>query len=462
MVASPTVSVKPPSASPNSPAAPVRAIGFWGGLSANLLNMIGIGPFITIPLMLSAMGGPQALLGWGLGAILCAFDGLVWAELGSALPHSGGTYHYLREAFGSAKLGRLFGFIFLWQSLLLGPLAIASAAVGSAAYTTFLFPHLHAGQLTAIAAVVCLVNTALLYRDVGSIERLSITVGALVVASLGWILVNGAVHFNAKLAFDFPAGAFHLNHAFWVGLGAATLIGVYDYGGYNNVCMIGGEIKTPQKTIPAAVLISIAVVAALYVGLNLSILGVVPWRAAMQSRTIAADFMQTLYGRSGGIVVAIMILIAGWGGGVACLLGYSRIPYAAAACGDFFKVFARLHPKGRFPTVSLVFIGVASAVACFISLQALIDATIVIQAMFQFLLQCLAVVMLRRRRLEGPQTFRMPLYPLPLIITALGWLYIVVTSPPAQIAIGASVFLTGAAAFLIRARIQGTWPFRTA
>jgi amino acid transporter len=431
-------------------------------LSANLLNMIGIGPFITIPLMLAAMGGPQALLGWGLGAILCVFDGLVWAELGSAMPHSGGTYHYLRETFGAAKFGRLFGFVFLWQSLLLGPLAIASGAVGSAAYATYLFPQLHAGQLTALAAVVCLVNTALLYRDVGSIERLSITIGALVIASLGWILLSGAMHFNAKLAFDFPPGAFKLTHGFWVGLGAATLIGVYDYGGYNNVCMIGGEIKTPRRTIPAAVLISIAVVAALYVGLNLSILGVVPWRVAVQSKTIAADFMQTLHGRVGGVAVAVMILIAGWGGAVACLLGYSRIPYAAAACGDFFKVFARLHPKGRFPTVSLVFIGVASAVACFVSLQALIDATIVIQAMFQFLLQCLAVVILRQRKTKGPATFRMPLYPLPLIITAAGWLYIIYTCPLPQIGIGVGVFVTGAAVFMVRARLRGTWPFKPA
>jgi len=456
MVAAPSASVAA------SLGAPTRAIGFWGGLSANLLNMIGIGPFITIPLMLAAMGGPQALLGWGLGAVLCVFDGLVWAELGSALPHSGGTYHYLRQAFGPARLGRLFGFVFLWQSLLLGPLAIASAAVGSAAYATFLFPSLHAGQLTALAAGVCLLNTALLYRDVGSIERLSITVGALVVASLGWILISGATHFDHRLAFSFPPHAFALTHGFWIGLGAATLVGVYDYGGYNNICMIGGEVRTPQKTIPAAVLISIAVVAALYVGLNLSILGVVPWRLAMQSKTIAADFMQTLYGRAGGVAVAVMILFAGWGGGLACLLGYSRVPYAAAAGGDFFKVFATLHPKGRFPAVSLLFIGVASAVACLVSLQALIDATIVIQAMFQFLLQCLAVVMLRRHKAEGPTTFRMPLYPLPLIITAAGWLYIVATSPLPQIAIGAGVFLTGAGVYLIRARVQGLWPFHPA
>jgi amino acid transporter len=226
--------------------------------------------------------------------------------------------------------------------------------------------------------------------------------------------------------------------------------------------MIGGEIKTPRRVIPAAILVSIVVVAVLYVGLNLSILGSLPWRAAMQSKAIAADFMQMIYGRAGGIAVAALILFAGWGGGIAALLGYSRVPYAAAAGGDFFKIFARLHPKGGFPTVSLLFMGVASAVACFVSLQALIDASIVIQAMFQFLLQCLAVAMLRRQKRQTETAFRMPLYPLPMLITAAGWLYIVVTSPPAQIAIGAGVFVTGAAAFLVRARLQGIWPFKPA
>ena len=437
-----------------------RKLKFPGALSANLLNMVGIGPFITIPLALSAMGGPQALLGWILGALLCLFDGFVWAELGSALPRSGGPFHYLREAFGSTRLGRLFGFLYLWQTLLIGPMSIASGTVGFAHYTTYLWPSLSGWGLAALAAGLCLLNTALLWRDVRSIERLSVIVSVIVIGACLWIIASGAMHFNAARAFSFPAHAFAGGHGFWMGLGAATLIGVYDYGGYNNVCMLGGEVNEPQRTIPRAVLTSIPLVALLYVGLNLAILGVVPWQQAMHSQAIVADFMQALYGPLGGTTVAILILIASWGSALVVLLGYSRVPYAAAAEGEFFAPFARLHPRGAFPTVSLLFMGVASALACLVSLDNLIAVLIVVQTLFQYIAQCFAVVALRRRNPTAEKgRFRMPLYPLPVIVTLIGWLYIVGTSKPIHIAAGIGMIGFGSIIFLAVARARSHWPF---
>ena len=441
------------------PEATVRGVTFWGGLSANLLNMIGIGPFITIPLALAAMGGPQALLGWLLGAMLCLCDGLVWAELGSALPHSGGPYHYLLKAFGPAGLGRLFGFLYLWQSLVMGPLSIAAGMVGFAHYTTYLWPALLPWQVVAIAAALCLVNTALLYRDVRSIQRLSVGVSAIVIGACVWIILSGAFRFDARLAFDFPAHAFTPTGSFWLGLGAATLIGVYDYGGYNAVCMIGGEVRAPRRTIPRAVLVSIPLVALLYIGLNLSILGTLPWRHAQTSQAVVADFMEIVYGRAGGIVVAVLILLASWGSALIVLLGYSRVPYAAATEGQFFAPFARLHPTGRFPTVSLLFMGILSAVACLASLEDLIAVGIVIQTMFQGIALCFAVVLLRRMDRPGKGVFRMPLYPLPLVVTLVGWIYIVATSKPGYILTGAAIVAGGTGIFLLLARRQRTWPF---
>jgi amino acid transporter len=422
--------------------------------------MIGIGPFITIPLAISAMGGPQAMLGWILGAALCLCDGLVWAELGSALPRSGGSYAYLREAFGPLKLGRLLGFLFLWQTLLVGPLSIAGAAVGTAGYVTFIFPQLKPWHLVAVAAVSCLVCTAALWRNIGSIQRLSVIATGVVMLAFVWIILSGAAHFDHRLAFDFPKNAFKPTNGFWIGLGAASLIAVYDYGGYNNVCLIGGEMARPRRNIPLAILVSIPLVAVLYMGLNLSILGVLPWRKAAASQAVVADFMQAIYGRWGGLVVAVLILVAGWAGALAALLGYSRVPYAAAADGDFFKAFARLDPKGGFPTWSLLFMGTASALVCVIPLADLIGGTIVIQAMFQFILQCVAVVLLRRKdRTPAASVFRMPLYPLPVIVTLLGWLYIIVANPLKQAAVGVALLISGAAIFLLRARAAKLWPF---
>lgn len=435
-----------------------RGMSYPGALSANVLNMVGVGPFITIPVLLGTMGGPQALFGWIAGALLSTCDGLVWAELGSRFPRSGGPYHYLSEAYGPSTFGRLFRFLYLWQTLLIGPLSIASGAVGFSYYASFLLPSAKPWELTAIAMGVCLLCTVLLYRDIRSIQRLSVGVSVVVIASIVWIVLSGLPHFSAARAFDFPANAFQLDSRFWIGLGAASLISVYDYGGYNNVCMIGGEIKNPRRTIPLAVLTSILIVAVLYIGLSLAILGTVPWRQALESKAIVADFMRMVYGNRGADIAVALVLLASLGSVLVLLLGYSRVPYTAAASGNFFKPFSALHPKGGFPTISLLFMGALSAVASFMSLEYLIASLIVIQAMFQFLAQCFAVILLRRHQ-NDDQVFRMPMYPFPVIVAIFGWLYIVVTSHVVNIVAAVAMLLLGTSIFLALARSRHTWPW---
>ncbi len=436
-----------------------RSVGFWGSVSTNVLNMIGVGPFLTIPLALAAMGGPQAMLGWILGALLSMCDGMVWSELGSAMPCSGGPYRYLMEAFGPRRFGRLFAFLFLWQAIVLGPISIASGAVGFAQYTGYLYPTMHHAGLVTVAALACLINTALLYRNIQSIARLSVAIATIVLGATAWIIVAGVTHFHAALAFDFPPGAFHLDHGFLLGLGASTLIALYDFGGYYNVCLIADEVSTPKKTIPRSILSSIGLVSAIYLVMNISIIGVVPWRTAIHSQAIVADFMAQIYGSAGGTAIAILILIASFGSVFAILLGYSRIPYAAALEGQFFPVFARLHPKGQFPYVSLLAMGGCSAVACLFSLQSLITALIVTQTLLQFAAQCVAVILLRTQKREPADSYRMPLYPLPALVALAGWIYIVVTSGMRYIALAGLFLLAGTGLFLLRAHRTAKWPF---
>lgn len=436
-----------------------RGMGLAGAMSANILNMVGIGPFLTIPLALAAMGGPHAMLGWVLGAILCLCDGMVWAELGSALPRSGGPYHYLLQAFGPRSWGRMISFLFLWQSLLIGPISVASGAVGFGQYANFLAPHLQHSQLVMIAMAVCLLNTAILYRNIRSISIVSIIITTAVLGTCVWIVISGAMHFNSAIAFNFPANAFHLSRPFWFGLGSATLIAVYDYGGYNNVCLIGEEVREPRKIIPRAVIYSIILIAILYLAMNLSIIGTVPWQQGQYSKAIVADYMQILYGSWGGILVSVLILIASWGSVFAILLGFSRVPYAAAADGHFFKPFARLHPTGKFPSTSLLVMGGLSALACLFSLADLISVLIVVQTMFQFAAQCVAVILLRRKAIAAPDAFRMPLYPLPAIVALAGWSYIVLSSNPKHIAIGIAMAVIGATVYLLQAKPKQEWPF---
>jgi amino acid transporter len=438
-----------------------RGIGLAGALSINILNMVGIGPFLTIPLALAAMGGPQAMLGWIVGAVLCLCDGMVWAELGSSLPRSGGPYHYLLQAFGPNRWGGLLSFLFLWQLLLIGPISIAAGAVGFGQYLNYLVPHLRHGHLVFIAMAICLVNTALLYRNIRSISKTSIVIAAVVVATCVWIVLSGIAHFRSALAFDFPAHAFSFTRTFWFGLGSATLIAVYDYGGYNNVCLIGEEVRDARRVIPRAVIYSIIVIAILYLAMNLSIIGTVPWQQGQHSKAIVADYMQILYGRPGGLLVSGLILVASWGSVYAIILGFSRVPYAAAAEGRFFKSFARLHPTERFPTTSLLFMGGMAAVACLFSLADLISVLIVVQTMLQFAAQCVAVILLRRQSVAAPDAFRMPLFPLPAIVALTGWLYIVASSNPAHIAIGFAMAAAGVAIYLLQARRTNEWPFES-
>lgn len=436
-----------------------RGLGPFGAISTNVLNMVGVGPFITIPLALSAMGGPQAIVGWVLGAMLCLCDGMVWAELGSAMPNSGGSYYYLQQAFGPTSVGLPMSFIFLWQTLLTGPLSIASGAVGFSDYMSFIDPQLTHYGLVTIAVAVCLVNTFLLYRNIRSIDRITIAITTIVIATCFFVIISGIRHFHASMAFDFTPGAFHMSRTLWAGLGATTLIAVYDYGGYNNVCLLGGEVEQPRKNIPRAVILSICIVAVLYLLMNISILGSLDWRVAEHSKAIAADFMQIVYGRWAGLFISFLVLVVSFGAVFANILGYSRIPYAAAADGHFFPVFAKLDSSGGFPTISLLFMGGFSAVACLLSLTELIKVLIVVQAVSQFAAQCIAVVLIRRQHPEATNSYRMPLYPLPALIALIGWIYIAVSSGMHYLIIGLGMMAAGFGVYLIKAKRGQEWPF---
>ena len=450
------------SSTPSSPL--VRGMGLLQTTSANMLEMIGIGPFITIPIILAAMGGPQAMLGWIIGAVIAICDGLVWAELGAAMPGSGGSYHYLREAYGPRRLGGLMSFLFIWQTVCTAPFSLASGAVGFANYTKYLWPAMSVAQGKLLAAVVCLVVTAILYRDISSIGRLAVILWVVVLLTVGWVLFAGVTNFEAARAFDFPENAFNLSTVFFVGLGVASLNAIYDYGGYNNACFFGGEVKDPGRNIPRAVLYSIGAVAVMYMVMTVTIIGVVPWREAitegtLANRAIVADFIQRLYGSKAATVMTLLILWTTFASVFAVMLGYSRVPFAAAADGRFFSAFARVHPTKRFPTFSLVFTGVTAALCCWFELPTLITALIVIQIIARDMAQVGAIILIRRQRPDIRLPFRMWLYPLPALIAFVGWIYILSTNGWKMFLLGIGLMVVGIIAWLIQSRLRSEWPF---
>jgi amino acid transporter len=433
-------------------------IGLFQAIAANVLNMVGIGPFLTIPLILKAMGGPQSMLGWALGAVIALCDGLVWAELGAAMPGSGGSYVYLREAFGPRTVGRLMSFLFLFQSVVATPLLTASGGVGFADYAKFLFPSLTYWQAKGIAIGVCLLATFLLYRNIKSIGRVSVVLFLILLGTMGWIMFAGFTNFHRALAFDVPPGAFHLSGTFFTGLGAATLLAMYAYQGYFTVCLIGDEVSEPSRTIPRSMLAAILLLALCYTAMSLSVIGVVPWREAIGSNAVVADFIGRIHGARAAQFSAVLIMIAAFGSVFTVLLGFTRIPYAAAAEGEFFSVFARVHAKG-FPSFSVLSLGIASAVACLLSLEYLINTLLVIQIVTQFASQCVAVVLIRRYRPDIRRPFVMYLYPLPVLIALGGWIFILVSSDGVYILAGLLTVVAASGAYLIRARRRHLWPF---
>ncbi|HKS75604.1 MAG TPA: APC family permease [Terriglobales bacterium] len=468
----------------------IRGVGLGSATALNMIDMIGVGPFITIPLILGAMGGPQAMVGWILGAFFAICDGLVWAELGAALPGSGGSYRYLREIYGPNKLGRLISFLFIWQLSFSAPLSIASGAIGLSGYASYFWPGLERqfaarnwtldvpflGPLqvgwavsgaTFVAIGMVVVATALLYRKISSIGWLSKLLLAGVLGTMGWIIVSGFTHFNPALAFSFPPGAFTLSKNFFLGLGSAMLIATYDYWGYYNVSFLGDEVREPSKTIPRALLLSILIVGCLYVVMNVSILGVVPWQEITQAGSsneklyVVSIFMRKLYGAWAANLATVLVMWTAFASVFSLMLGYSRVPYAAALDGNYFQVFSRIHPEHRFPYVSLLALAAVAVLFCFASLADVIAALVVIRILLQFLVQAIGLIVLRIRRPDLPRPFRMWLYPLPALIASVGFVFILFsrTNSLKQIRYAVVILVTGLAIYLVRSWRRREWPF---
>jgi len=438
-----------------------RRLGLLQAVSLNMSMMVGVGPFIAIPLLFGKLEGPQAMLGWVVGAAVAVSDGLVWSELAAAFPGSGGTYHFFDAIFGRSRTGRALKFLFVWQFLFSGPLELASGMLGFADYAAYVWPGLmrvvwqSAGvgtlrgkNLLAVGAMAALV--ALAYRRIEAAGRLMIVLWLGMLVSVGWVIAEGLARFDPALAFDFPEGAWHLDGAFVYGLGGTLGLAMYSYLGYYQVCYLGDEVVGPARVIPRSIAISVASVAAIYLAMTLGILGVIPWREAMGSPHIASDFIARLRGPAAAKGISLLVMWSAVAACFAALLGYSRIPYAAARSGHFFRGLAATHPTGDFPHRSLLLLGALAAVACLGDVDSVIGALLTSRILIQFVGQVGAVFYLRRRPdLMARMPFRMVLYPVPAVVALVGWLWVFGTTSRASILYGLASLAVGAAAFAI-------------
>jgi amino acid transporter len=473
----------------SSPAGPAehvhltRALGFWQATAINITQIVGAGVFATIPLILGVLPAAYALLAWLVAGVLILADSMVWGELGAALPAAGGSYHFLLEGFGRARWGRLMSFLFVWQILISGPLEIGSGLAAAAQFSTDIDPGykqfnkehtarvefeigddqkvgMAVGPSRVFGFLLGVLILALLYRNVTALGKLSVVFLLGVLAVLAWVLFEGAIRFDPTLAFDTtltdgerPA---HFYRALGVGMGFA----IYSYFGYYNVCYLGGEVFDPARTIPRSILVSSLTVIVLFTLVHLAITGVVPWReAAKETDNLTAKFMRDVRGQWAAALVTVCLVGSCFASAFSGLLGYSRVPYAAAREGHFFRWFGAVHPHHQIPHRALVLIGVLVLFWSFFDLDTIIKGLIATRILEQFVAQVFAVILLRRLRPDQPRPWRMWLYPLPCAVALVGWLFVYVTLGGLFIAIGAGTLLVGLIVFLVWSKRRGDWPF---
>lgn len=388
-----------------------------------MIDMIGIGPFVVMPLVISQMGSHLFLWAWVFGAVAALIDGMIWSELGAAFPMAGGSYNFLKEAYGP-KWGRLMAFLFVWQTCLQAPLVVASGAIGFAQYASYLMPLGFFGK-KIVSGIVVILIVLLLYRNIKTIGKISVLLWSGVIITILWIIISGFTHKQVEYTFLPDKSESVFNFAFMMLVGQASVKTIYSYLGYYNVCHLGGEIKDAGRNIPRSIFISIFGIAVLYLCMNVSIVSVVPWQQAMKSDFIVSTFMEKIYGTKAAMVATMLVLWIAFASLFAVLLGYSRVPYAAAADGRFFPEFAKLHPTKGFPYISLLFIGALGFVfSLLFKLGDVISAILAMRILVQFVAQAIGVIQLRKRNGTKNLSFKMWLYPLPVILSVLTWLFI--------------------------------------
>jgi len=422
--------------------------------------MVGIGPFIAIPIILSTLGGPHSYLAWLVGVLIALADGMVVAELGAAIPASGGSYAFIREGFGPKKWGRMLAFLFTWQLLFAGPLEIATGNIGLVMYLKVFWPALSPFHMKIMAALITVILIFTLYRKITDIAKIMAGLWVVMIVTTGWVILTGIFNFDPAVAFDLPPDAFKFNFDFVQGLGKGTANVLYLFLGYYQVCYLGGEVKNPGRTIPRAVVFSIIGVTIIDVLISFGFIGVVPWREGMASESIGAAFMSASYGDWAGYVLSGMIVVTAFASIFALLLGYSRVPYAAAQDGVFFKWLGELHPTKEFPHRSLLLIGFFAIIASFFDLVDVISALMAARILVQFVAQAVAVVLIRRNRPDIKRPFNMWFYPLPVIVSLVGYLYVFSSLGLIFIGFGLATLLAGLIVYLIMAKFQNEWPFK--
>ena len=290
------------------------------------------------------------------------------------------------------------------------PLIMSTGVIGMLDYLGYLFPKFNAEAMGATpynivrgalsVGIVAFVVFAL-YRNVKDVGRLATALWIVMFLTVAAVMLASFTHFDPKLAFDFPPGAFTLNLDFFAGLGSALVVAVYDYLGYNTAAYMAAELRQPGKTIPRAIVFSILGMMLIYFVMNVGIIGVVPWREALvkdtpANKAIASVVVERSWGVTMSKIVTGLIIVTAFGSLFTGLLGGSRVPFNASRNKVFIPIFGRLHPRQNFPHYALIAMGVVTAIGTFFPLAIVIAVLTAVMVLIQCISQIAALIVLRK------------------------------------------------------------------
>lgn len=320
-------------------------------------------------------------------------------------------------------------FLFVWQTSIQAPLVVASAAIGFAQYFSYLV-ELSFWQEKMISGGAVILVFLLLYRKIEAVGRISVFFGCIVILTILWIIISGLSHHAHPIHLLPGSGHLFSDGNFIHGLRDGSVQTIYAFLGYYNVCHLGKEIKNPGKNIPRSIFISIAGIAVLYLLMNISVMGVLPWQSIRaDNKFLVSSFMEQLSGHTAGVAITVLILCIALSSLFAVVLGYSRVPYAAAVDGNFFRIFSRLHPSKEFPYVSLIVLCCAGFLFSLIfKLGDVIRAILAMRILVQFIGQAVGVVILRQKFGSRNLPFKMWLFPLPVILSISVWAFLLMAT----------------------------------
>jgi len=410
-------------------------------VALNTMNMFGTGPLITIPYCLASVTpyGPQCMLGYTFAVFACICDSLVWGELGSRWPTSGGSQTYLRNIFGrDSRIGKFMSFIYFWQFLVSGPAEVASGCIAIAEYLIYFSPKLVTYGYRVLISLLSLTVILLgLYRSVPAVGRWANILMLITIFSILFTFVMSFVGWEtSNLKTEWPDSPV----SFIWAIGIATRFGVYDMTGYYDICFAGGEVENPRKTIPVSVVSTCVIIGIIYLLIYVSVISAYNFNEYIYMYTddydgvpvgIISLVTEHLIGKGAAYFITVIVAISIFGSVYAMTCGFVYIPAAAAKSGDFFKMFAHEHETAPgLYDYSLILIMALSACWCFFSLDVVIDAMVTMLVLTQFMAQSFGLLLYRYRKTEpdAPEIWKLPLFPVPCVVQLLLFGFIFITS----------------------------------